>query len=248
MCVPHRKEAVTVQRKRLARAETSNPDGWAAIVDASTRLSQPHLPDGAMSQLAEIETLIYKGSDRDLLASRVRLLAETAQGYHGRVADFAGVLGDFDLPDWLMCLVPNLGHVGLAAEAVLVADALTGVDPSRAAFFAGDAGFALADAAAVLADESLAAEARAKVETNLTRWPGDFWIRMHAGDALKLLGDGTGALAHFEAARQMAKSFQERRDAGERIRASNGSAARVEKVKVVRQQQRGKKSKSTRRR
>ena len=149
-----------------------------------------------------------------------------------------------------MCLVPNLGHAGLAAEAVLVADALTGVDPSRGAYFAGDAGFALADAAAVLADASLAAEARAKVEANLTQWPDDFWIRMHAGDALELLGDREGALAHFEAARQLAvasKSFEDRRDAAERIRAIDGSAARAEKVTVTRQQQRGKKSKARRR-
>ena len=227
MCAPHRKEAVSVQRKRLVRAEVSNPDGWAAIVDASTRLSQPHLPGGVSSQLAEIESLLNDRSDRDLLASRVRLLAETAHGFHGRVYDFAAVLGDSDLPDWLMCLVPNLGHAGLAAEAVLVADALTSVDPSRAAFFAGDAGVALADGAAVLADASLAAEARAKVEANRTQWPGDFWIRMHAGDALELLGDRDGALAHFEAARQLAvasKSFQDRRDAAERIRAIDGSS------------------------
>jgi hypothetical protein len=250
MCAPHRKEAVTVQRKRLGRAQVSNPDGWAAIVDASSRLSQSHLPDGVMSQLTEIEALLNDGSDRDLLASRVRLLAETANGFHGRVYDFAEALGDSDLPDWLMCLVPNLGHAGLAAEAVLVADALTGVDPSRGAYFAGDAGFALADAAAVLADASLAAEARAKVEANLTQWPDDFWIRMHAGDALELLGDTEGALAHFEAARQLAvasKSFEDRRDAAERIRAIDGSAARAEKVTVTRQQQRGKKSKARRR-
>jgi hypothetical protein len=249
MCVQHRKEAVTVQRKRLARAEASNPDGWAAIIDASTRLSQPHLPDGVLSQLAEIETIINNGSDRDGLASRARLLAETADGFHGRVYDFAAVLGDSDLPGWLMSLVSKLGHAGLAAEAVLVADALTRVDPSREAFFAGDAGKALADAAAVLADASLAAEARAKVEANLARWPGDFWIRMHAGDALELLGDRAGALAHFEAAQQMAvasKNFEERRDATERIRAID--SARVAKVTVMRQQSRGKKSKSTRRR
>ena len=250
MCAPHHKEAVNVQQKRLVRAEASNPDGWTAIVDASTRLSEPHLPGGVLSQLAEIETLLNDRSDRDVLASRVRLLVETAQGFQGRVYDFAAVLGDSDLPDWLMCLVPNLGHAGLAAEAVLVADALTSVDPSREAYFAGDAGFALANAAAVLADASLAAEARAKVEANLTRWPGDFWIRIHAGDALELLGDRAGARAHFEAAQQLAmasKSFEDRRDAAERIRAIDGSAARAAKVTVVRQQQRGKKSKSRRR-
>jgi hypothetical protein len=108
----------------------------------------------------------------------------------------------------------------------------------------------LADAAAVLADAGLAAQARARVEANLTRWPGDFWIRMHAGDALELLGDRAGALAHFEAARQLAaasKSFQDRRDAAERISAVDGSGTRAAKVTVIRQQQRGKKSKPRRR-
>jgi hypothetical protein len=95
MCAPHHKEAVTVQRKRLVRAEVSNPDGWAAIVDASTRLSRPHLPGGVLSHLAEIETLLNDRSDRDVLASRVRLLIETAHGFHGRVYDFAAVLGGF---------------------------------------------------------------------------------------------------------------------------------------------------------
>lgn len=54
MCAPHHKEALTVQRKRLVRAEVSNPEGWAAIVDASTRLSQPNLPGGVLPQLLEI--------------------------------------------------------------------------------------------------------------------------------------------------------------------------------------------------
>jgi hypothetical protein len=43
------------------------------------------------------------------------------------------------------------------------------------------------------------------------------------------------------------KSFQGRRDAAERIRAVDGSAARSAKVTVTRQQQRGKKSKTRRR-
>jgi hypothetical protein len=57
------------------------------------------------------------------------------------------------------------------------------------------------------------------------------------------------ALAHFEAAQQLAaasKSFQERRDAAERIRAIDGSGTRAAKVTVIRQQ-RGKKSKPRRR-
>ncbi len=44
MCPPHRKEADAVIRRRIARAEASNPAGWQMLGDASARLSLPHLP------------------------------------------------------------------------------------------------------------------------------------------------------------------------------------------------------------
>jgi hypothetical protein len=203
MCAPHRREAERVRRARFARAQSSNPVGWQAIIDASTRLSQPHLPDGLATQLG------YAGAG---LASRAGLLAEAARWFPGRPYDFARALGqENDLPGWLLSLVRQLGQAGLGAEAVTAAEALTKIAPSRAAHFAADTAVALAEA-------GLADEVRAKVEDNLARWPEDFGVRLSAGDALDLLRDRDGALAHFEAAQEMARAFKDRRDAAERIR------------------------------
>lgn len=66
----------------------------------------------------------------------------------------------------------------------------------------------------------LTEEARARVESNLLRWPDDFWIRLHAGDALAQLGDVGGAVAHFEVALTMADEtddFEARPYAMERL-------------------------------
>jgi hypothetical protein len=52
MCPTHHEETDTVIRTRLARANASNPDGWHAIADASTRLGLAHLPNGLATRLA----------------------------------------------------------------------------------------------------------------------------------------------------------------------------------------------------
>jgi tetratricopeptide (TPR) repeat protein len=104
---------------------------------------------------------------------------------------------------WLLSLVRQLGQAGLGAEAVTAAEALTKIAPSRAAVFAADTALALAEA-------GLADEARAKAADNLARWPEDFGVRLAAGDALDLLGDRDGALAHFESAQEMARGFKDR--------------------------------------
>ena len=52
MCPPHRTEADAVIRRRIARAEASNPAGWRMLGDASARLSLPHLPGGLATRLA----------------------------------------------------------------------------------------------------------------------------------------------------------------------------------------------------
>jgi len=96
----------------------------------------------------------------------------------------------------------------------MVGDALARVDPDLRAFLDGDVAVALAQA-------GLAEQARARVESNLARWPADFWIRVHAGDALAVLGDLDGAAAHFDAAQTMAEEsddFEARADAVERLR------------------------------
>jgi hypothetical protein len=227
MCTAHRREAETVRRARFARAESSNRDGWWAIVDASTRLSQPHLPDGLATRLT------YAGAG---LAARARLLAEAARWFPGRPHDFARAVGqEDDLPGSLLSLVRQLGQAGLGAEAVTAADALMKIAPSRAAVFAADTAVALAEA-------GLAGEARAKLEANLAQWPEDFRVRLSAGDALDLLGDRDGAFVHFEAAQEMARGFKDRRDAAERIRRLTRPEAGPAPA-VVRNQRTTKKSK-----
>ena len=85
MCPAHRKEADAVIRRRMARAEVSNPAGWRMLADASARLSLPHLPGGLATRLAAAE--------QDLVR-RARLLAEAAAGFAGRPDDFGSALAE----------------------------------------------------------------------------------------------------------------------------------------------------------
>jgi hypothetical protein len=68
------------------------------------------------------------------------------------------------------------------------------------------------DVAVALAQAGLAEQGRARIESNLTRWPDDFSIRLHAGDALPALGDLDGAAAHFDAALRMAEQADDFED------------------------------------
>jgi hypothetical protein len=209
MCPAHRKEADTVIRKRMARAEASNPAGWRMLTDASARLSLPHLPGGLATRLA--------AAKKDLVR-RARLLAEAAAGFTGRPDDFGSALaknrdqaGRF--PDWPVTLIRDLGRAGQGTEAVTLSEALAGVDPARSNFFAGKAAVALAEA-------GLADDARAKVAENVARWPDDLQVRMLAGDALAILGDAEAALVLFQAAvtlAQQAKDYKAIRDLSARI-------------------------------
>lgn len=131
------------------------------------------------------------------------------------------------LPDWLVSMVLDLGRAKLGAEAVMVGDALGRVDPDLRAFLDGDVAVALADA-------GFAEEARNRIETNLTRWPDDFWIRLHAGDALVVLGDLDGAEAHFDTALSMADEADDldaRSYAVERLKSLGRRGLKEERVK-----------------
>lgn len=219
MCAQHLREAGAVINRRLARANASNPDGWAALTDASDRLGRPHLPNGLATRLAGAAQDMYVVAEPDVLAERAALVIEAAGWFPGRPRDLSLALGTEpeaagQLPDWLVTLVLDLGSVGLGAEAAAVGDALARVDPDNSAFYAADAAVALAHA-------GLAVQARARVAAMLTRWPEEFWCRVHAGDALAVLGDLEGAEAHFAAAVRMAEDaddFVSRSDAAERLR------------------------------
>jgi len=200
MCQVHRNEADAVTRRRIARAQASNPAGWRMLGDASARLSFPHLPGGLATRLA------VAGKEKDLVR-RAGLLAEAAAGFAGRPDDFGSALAENRdqegrFPRWPVTLIRDLGRAGHGTEAVMLSDALAAVDPARHGFFAGEAAVALAEA-------GLAGDARAKVTQNTERWPDDVRARMLAGDALAILGDTEAALAHFQAALPLAQQLRD---------------------------------------
>jgi hypothetical protein len=218
MCPEHRAEAERVTRTRLARANASNPDGWAAITDASARLSRPHLPGGLATKLPRPDEGIQALTEPVELATRAGQVAEAADWFPARPEDFAVALGAEPgmawLPDWLANLALDLGRAGLGDWAARVGDALSQVDPDQESFFAGDVCVALAEAGHTQ-------QARTRVPANLTRWPDDFWIRIHAGDAPAALDDLDGAAKHFQTAREMAEqadNVQDGYDALQRLR------------------------------
>ncbi|HSZ31514.1 MAG TPA: hypothetical protein VK784_17365 [Pseudonocardiaceae bacterium] len=251
MCPAHRREAGRVISTRLARANASNPDGWAALIDASHRLERPHLPNGVATKLAGAGEAMYVVPEPGELLIRAELVVEAARWFPGRPDQLAIALGQEpepagQLPDWLVNLVLDLGRAGLGAEAVMVGDALARVDPDSWACYDGDVMVALAEA-------GLAEEARARIEASLTRWPDDFWIRVHAGDALAALGDLDEAEAHFYTALSMAEQaddFEARYDAIHRLRKIGRGESQDERGQPRRQrrQSRRKLSKSQRKR
>jgi len=250
MCPAHRAEAESAITHRLVRAEASNPDGWGALGDATRRLQQPHLPDGLATKLAGAPDAMYVIPEPEELAVRARLVIEAASWFPGRPRDLAIALGEEPesaglLPEWLMNLVLDLGRAGLGTETVMVGEALGRVDPEQRATFDADVAVALAEA-------GLAEDARARIAANLARWPDDFWIRVHAGDALAALGDREGAEGHFGAAvgiADEADDFTVRSDAMERLtRLRRTSAQDARSQPMVRRHQRKVRSRAQRKR
>jgi predicted nucleic acid-binding Zn-ribbon protein len=209
MCQAHQKEADGLIKRRIARAEASNPAGWRMIADASARLSLPHLPGGLATRL--------KAAENDLV-SRARLLAEAAAGFPGRPDDFGSALAeDHDqagrFPGWPAALIRDLGRAGEGTEAVTLSEALARVDPASRAFFGGQAALALSEA-------GLADDARVKIAELVEAGPDDVQTRMLAGDALALLCDAEAALAQYQAAlplAQQAKNYRATRELSEKI-------------------------------
>ena len=204
MCRAHRNEADTVIRRRIARAEGSNLTGWRMITDASTRLSLPHLPGGLATRLAAAKNDPVR---------RARLLAEATAGFAGRPDDFGSALAENRdqagrFPGWPVTLIRGLGRAGQGTEAVMLSEALAVVDPARQGLLTGEAALALAESGD-------ADEARAKVAENVERWPGDVRARILAGDALAVLGDAEGALAHLQVALPLAEQAKDYKAIGD---------------------------------
>jgi tetratricopeptide (TPR) repeat protein len=240
-----------VIRTRLAQANASNPDGWAALTDASHRLTRPHLPNGLATKLADAGETMYAVPEPRQLAIRAELVIEATGWFPARPDQLALALGQEpelagQLPDWLVNLVLDLGRAGLGAEAAMVGDALARVDPDGQAFYHADVAVALAEA-------GLPQRARARIEANLTRWPEDFWVRVHAGDALAALGELEGARAQFDTALGMAEQaddFEARYEASQRLRQIGRRKSQDERGQPTgqRRQPRRKLSKSQRKR
>ncbi len=218
MCLVHRGEAEGVIKRRLARAEVSNPAGWRAIGEAAQRRELPHLPNGLATGLAGAEQARYEIPDAGVLGERARLVVEAAKWFEGRPDDLGIALGEdpdllLGLPDWLVSLPLDLGRAGLGDEAVMVGESLGRVDPDQQNVFETDVAVALAEA-------GQADRARERVASNLARWPDDFWVRVNAGSALAALGDVAGAEAHFRSAADLAEAddyFVGRKEAMARI-------------------------------
>lgn len=226
MCPAHLREAESVIDRRFARANASNPDGWAAIADASLRIDLPHLPNGLAGRLPGAENPSYLIAAPDELAERADAVVEAAGWFPGRADDFALALGQEphlvgQWPEWLMNLILDLGRAGLGSAAERVGDALGQIDSGKQAFFD-------ADVAVALAESDLADRARDRIAANLARWPHDLWVRVHAGDALAALGDPGGANEHFSAALRMADEnddFEAMADVTHRLRMATRRSA-----------------------
>jgi hypothetical protein len=250
MCAAHSKQAAAVISERLGRAERSNPDGWGALGGAAIRRERPHLPNGLATRLAGAGAAMYVVPEPAELAERARAVVEAAGWFPGRGHDLGVALGEDPeygpgIPDWLLNLILDLGRAGLADEAVSVAEALGRVEPELQPLLDADLGVALAEA-------GRGDDACAQIAANLAAWPDDFWVRVHAGDALEMLGDHGGAQAHFEAARTMADrpaDFAERAAAAERLlQLSRKERLAAGRPKIQRVQRTGKTSRSKRRR
>ena len=196
-------------RRRIARAQASNPAGWRMLGDASARLSFPHLPGGLATRLA---------AARKDPVLHARLVAEAAAGFPGRPDDFGNALAETRdqagrFPSWPTTLIRDLGRIGYGPEAVTLSNALAAVDPARHGVFAGEAAVALAEA-------GLADDTRMKIAQNTERWPDDLRARILAGDALAILGETEAALAHYQAAlpmAQQARDYKATRDLSTRM-------------------------------
>ncbi len=93
MCPTHRRQAESVINRRLARANATNPDGWAATTAASLAINQPHLPNGLAGRLPRAASSLYVIPGPDELAERAAAVVEAAEWFRGRPDEFALALG-----------------------------------------------------------------------------------------------------------------------------------------------------------
>jgi hypothetical protein len=95
----------------------------------------------------------------------------------------------YDYQEVLLDAIMNEGGE-LPDEATRLADVLSQADPDCAASYQGDLPFALVYA-------GRREQALERIQANLARFPDDVWIRMHAGDVYRELGEDADALEFY---------------------------------------------------
>ena len=220
MCAAHAERAQAVIDERMERAPQSNPDGWDAILGASSMLDEPTfgLP---LWLLGRVQDAADRSGLEEPSVAQLRADAELVLELAARLAGRADVFAELDAEEglidiWLIDLPMGLASHGLVDEAVKVADALAGLDVDGAAMFASDA-------AVILAEAGRGEEALARVEENLRAFAGDFWTQVHAGDVYLALSDLERAEHAFRAALVMARA----RGKGEDIAVASERLGRV---------------------
>lgn len=205
MCAPHARLATELTSARLARALDSNPDGWHAIVEASDALHQPTY-GLSLELLGRLEQAVNRV---DPSPEELRGDASTALDLAGRLrggdAEFERWVDDWMARDWMFALPWMLARREMTAEAVQIADAFAEIDHAHASVYAGDA-------AVMLAEAGHADEARARVHANLSTFPHDVWIHVHAGDVHRSLDEPEHAEQAFRRAIALAQAHGDQQD------------------------------------
>lgn len=201
----HAERATQITAERLARAEASNGDGWQAIVDASSALSEPTygLRLDLLDRL-EAATDRVDPTPEELRADAAAAL-ELARELRGRPEDFDAWADDWPTRDWMLELPWTLARHEIVDDAVRIADAFADLDREQRPVFAGDA-------AVMLAEAGRADEARARVAAGLKEFPRDIWIHVHAGDVHRTPGDHDAAEREFRHAAALAQAHGDRQD------------------------------------
>lgn len=206
MCAPHSERAAEVVASRLERAETSNPDAWRAITDASTALSEPTygLPLELLGHLEHaVDRLPDEQATSELLRADAAAALELADRLRGRPADFEDWVEGFMGHEWMTQLPWDLARRGLVDEATRVADAFAELDGDHGAIYANDA-------AVLLAEAGRGDDARARVDANLRAYPSDAWTHIHAGDVHRTLAEPDRAEREFRRAAALAEARGDR--------------------------------------
>lgn len=202
MCDPHAERAGEIAATRLERADASNPEGWRAIADASSALSEPThgLPLELLDRLEQaVDRITDTEATPEILQADAEAALELADRMRGQAAAFGDWVESFMAADWMLQLPWDLARRGLVDPATQVADAFAELDAANRSMYANDA-------AMMLAEAGRADEARARVEVNLREYPADVWTHVHAGDVHRSLADPDRAEQAFRRASALAQA------------------------------------------